>query len=218
MTALALLLVIEGAFLYAAHRSHWTVLRTHMVVNMLLIALFGGVMLPPLAGMTSNAGNVCYASAVAALYLIWRSTGWRSALGTSSVVFASLLMIYLVTHVMRGLLLGGTTLDGAYAVVIDASHRFTVASFVAFWLGQGIFIALLEQLQDMPMWLHYGIAVVAAQLADSAVFFLVAFGAEPAVIEIAAAGLVLKVVLGLAAIPMLAWLAGPPTRVVRDAL
>ena len=172
------------------------------LLNMVLITLFGGVLFN-WAGYTTNCGNVWYADVMLSQWLVMRRFGWRNGLRAATNTFAGLLMLLLMAAALQAAL-SKSMLDTAYGIVIDASRDFTVASFVAFWLGQGVFIAIYRATDRRSLWLCYAAAMVAAQAVDSAIFFPIAFGSFGiSLLNAALAGFAVKIGLGLLAMPAL---------------
>ena len=172
------------------------------LLNMVLITLFGGVLFN-WAGYTTNCGNVWYADVMLTQWLVMRRFGWRNGLRAAANTFAGLLMLLLMAASLQAAL-SDSALDTAYGMVIDASRDFTVASFMAFWLGQGVLLSIYRAYETRPIWLCYGVAIVAAQAVDSAVFFPVAFNSfDISLLNAALAGFAVKIGLGLLAMPLL---------------
>ena len=210
---LALLIIIAVAFTFVAWRAADRLgtdapLQLLSMLNMVLITLFGGVLFS-WADYSTNCGNVWYADVMLTQWLVMRRFGWRNGLRAAASTFVGLLMLLLITAVLQTQL-SDSPLDTAYGMVIDASRDFTVASFMAFWLGQGVLITIYRACDARPLWLCYGVAIAAAQAVDSAVFFPIAFSSfDISLLHAAAAGFVVKVGLGLLAIPALARIGVP---------
>lgn len=118
-----------------------------LVEALLAITTFGGVLVD-VFGFTSNVGNVFYAGVLAAQHLIIQRFGHKRGLNCILIVFASLVMWFLLGQALR--IVGGDSLPAAYTVMIDSSRRFVWASFIAFWCGQLMFIAFYRDKQ--PSW------------------------------------------------------------------
>ena len=205
---LSLLIIIAAVFTLIAWRAADRLetdapLQLLTLLNMVLVTLFGGVLFD-WAGYTTNCGNVWYADVMLTQWLVMRRFGWRNGLRAAASIFVGLLMLLLMAATLQAQL-SDSPLDRAYGVVIVASRNFTVASFMAFWLGQGVLIAIYRAYDKRRLWLCYGVAIVAAQAVDSAVFFPVAFNSfDISLLNAALAGFVVKIWLGLLAMPVLA--------------
>jgi uncharacterized integral membrane protein (TIGR00697 family) len=178
---------------------------------MLLITVYGGVMVE-VFGYSTNVGALCYASVLVAQFLLMEKHGWAKGANAALTIFGALMMFFLFTIGLSAML-GGSPLDTAYSLVIKNSHSFATASFVAFWLGQGVFVAVYKLLENKSVLCRYAIPMICAQIADTVVFFPIAFSMHPNMLEIAITGCFFKIAISLLVIPFL-----PEKRMVNNDL
>jgi len=202
MTPILLMTLLETAFLIAAaQKAGDGMLLRVVLVNMILITLFGSVLIT-VAGVTMNYGNIWYAAVFAAQALLLIRSGWKSAAYSAAATLASLGVVLGALWVMTSAS-GGETLRHVAVLAL----QFAAAGFAAFSIGQATLIIIWRRLKCRPLWMKYGTAMTAAQLVDSAIFFPIAFGTSPntdlgAVLELVATGCVLKIVLGWLSVPL----------------
>ena len=178
-------------------------LQKCIIICMVCITIFGGLMMDVGGGYRTNAGSVLYAGVLALQYIIMRRFGWEA--GTRCVIgtFVSLAMLAALMAVFAEFV-DHDPMGQAYRLVIEGARRITVASFVAFAVGQTLFVILYRKAQNAPMALGYVINIAIVQAVDSAIFFSIAFGFEGFGAGIMLSGYLVKVAIGLLMIPLLA--------------
>jgi uncharacterized PurR-regulated membrane protein YhhQ (DUF165 family) len=199
MMTMALMTGLEAGFLVvAAKQTGDGVLYRMVLVNMLLITLFGGIV-AVIRGVHVNYGDIWYVGVVAAQGLLLARSGWRAGaysvgatLGT--LVFAVLAMLIVST---------GHLVTPLWDVTVSAIN-FSAASFAAFAIGQAVMIATWRKMSDAPLWVRYGVSLTLCQLVDSAVFFPLAFwqGAPDDLLSLALGGCAIKAALGWLSVPL----------------
>lgn len=203
---LALLALVVCLFVGIAHeRSRRTrsegPLQNCALVCMVTITIFGGVMVD-VGSFRTNAGAVVYAAVLTLHYLIMRRFGWMAGMRCMIGTFLSLVMLTAIMTIMAEMVNPGQ-LGDAYTTVIETSRRVAVASFVAFALGQTLFVLFYRVAEHLPLAISYGANIVVVQALDSAVFFPIAFGFDDLFSGPMLPGYFLKVALGLSAVPLL---------------
>ncbi len=151
-----------------------------IVVNLLLVAVFGAKIIT-IFGLTTNAGNVFYASVFLATHFILekghRKNGvkiiWYGAV--FSILF-SLLSQFGVAF--TGISLSSTT-NGALSTLFSFSPRIVLASVLAYIFAQYVNVYLYVWFKEWTrgkfLWFRINSANIVAQLVDSLIFFSIAF-------------------------------------------
>lgn len=191
------LIVVEALLLWFALRSDGPYrTRGLIAVNMLLIALMASKWFE-IFGHVTNVANVFYATVVVAQAYIFSRYGLDSMVRTipmtlyALVVGVTLAYLTSLTPVVDGNIVEAT----AISTVAAFSLTVVAASFFAFIIGQAVLAVILG-------WVHlnktrYLLAIVAAQLVDSAVFFSIAFSNSGIVGDAMITGFLLKVAVSL---------------------
>ena len=176
-------------------------LQKCILVCMVLITIFSGVMLD-VGNYSTNAGSVLYAGVLSLQYLLMRRFGWEA--GQRCVVSTMIGMAMLTTTMaVMGELAGADQQGRAYALVIDSSRAVTAASFVAFAIGQSLLVMIYRAARCMPAAVSYGINIAVVQAVDSVIFYPIAFGFDGMGLAMLLPGYIIKVSLGLLAMPLL---------------
>ena len=205
VSILALIAILAAALFYAGTQRSSYKLRLYMVVCMVLTTITGAVLLPPIFGHVSNAGNIFYVGAVASHGVIFMRDGREEAARAIRGAFAALLLILAVVVVMDHMAVDGADIPAHTQALLNDIKHFAPASLGAFALSQLVLWSLMDRWWRKSIWIRYGLAVVLAQAVDSAIFFPVAFGADIVPLAgLALTGFAIKAVLGLLSVPLVA--------------
>lgn len=151
-----------------------------IVINLILVSIFGS-MLINVFGLQSNAGNIFYACVFLAVYFIIDREGKQPALKTiwlSGIAMVFFLVLAQLTAHFAGLdaTAGANT---AIKSVFNLSIRVSVASLLAYVFAQYINITVFEWIKAKThgkhLWLRANGANMVGQMADSLIFFSIAF-------------------------------------------
>lgn len=175
-------------------------LRSLIIVNLILISLFGSILIS-VVGYTTNMGNVLYTAISFALYLIIDKNGKETG---KRVIFTSLFMLLLFT-LLANTLNFSSSIPGEHGAILkqvfDANPRVLFASLLAFLMAQHFNVWLYVRLSSWRNgWFRTVTSNSLTQVIDSAIFFFVAFYAIVPlgqVLEIMTTGLAIKVLAGV---------------------
>ncbi len=205
-----LIIVLDILFVFICSRRNLEWLLGSILVNLLLIGIFG-VKLIEVFGFTTNIGNVFYASAFFATHFLLEKYGRTIAIRTiwDGVMFIAFfnIMSQLATHFIG--LPVSTEVNTAISNLFAFSIRIVLASIVGFIFAQYININIYEWLSNRTkrksVWLCSLGAISVSQLADSMLFFSIAFFdlAGPILLQMILIGWVIKVSVGIIGIPFL---------------
>ena len=151
-----------------------------IAMNLILISIFGGKFIN-IFGFVTNAGNVFYACVFLATHFLLERTSKENTLPT--IWFGAGAVFFFIVLSQLAVYFGATSptspLNAALGVVFALSPRIAFASILSYIFAQYINIALYswikEHTKDKFLWLRSNGANIVAQLADSAIFFTVAF-------------------------------------------
>ncbi len=207
--------LIDLGVVYLAYRYGREWVYATIIVNLLLISLFGAKLIT-VFGYVTNTGNVFYAAAFFAVYLL---LGRSIAEGVRGVWIGALSIAFFVVLVQGIILLDpipeSLEIARALDLLLASATRIAVASVIAFLIAQYVNILFFtfwnEQENGVHWWFRAVVVVMVAQLIDSVIFFSIAFlGTVPT--DIAAqsmiTGYLIKIAIGFAAVPIL-YLARP---------
>ncbi len=204
---LFLIAVVSLGFVLVGWRFGKERLYSVMVVFLILIALTGGKIIF-FFGHETNTGNIFYASVFLATYFLIERYGKREGMyaiwvGVIWVLFFSVLMYLTVA------LAGSSTtapLNKALADAFSPVSRVAFASLTSFAICQSINVYLYlyfkRRMHGSFLWLRANLSNAIAQVADSIIFFSIAFlGVVPpsGIFGIIATGLAIKIVYMMAA-------------------
>lgn len=206
VTGLLDLLIVLTAFRLGREWLYATI-----VVNLLLISLFGAKLID-VFGVATNSGNIFYASAFFATYLLIEhgstKDGMRAVwIGASAIIcFLGLSQLALMATSVQETARVSETMNQILAI----APRIALASVVAYVIAQYVNIVAYdswkERVGNPHWWMRAVCVMMGAQLVDSVIFFTVGFVGTVGggiVLESMLAGYVIKVIVGLAAIPLL---------------
>ena len=126
-----------------------------MLVQILFIGIFGNQEIT-VFGLTSNIGNLFYASVVFGMCLMMEIYGVEEARRTRNV-------------------LAGCVLAASLLGVVPVGSQILIASLAAFLAAQTVFIHLWERFRSRTIFLYNVGSSIATQAVDSIVFFPIAF-------------------------------------------
>jgi queuosine precursor transporter len=192
------------ASIYLANKVHITLVRAIIIANMIVIATPAALKEVSFFGLVSNATNLCYAAVFFGMSLIaTRAEGVKDAMTTVHAVFLTLVAFILVRLALAGLPIipGNEGVGELLNRVSTTNVQVMVASFLAFYISNSINIAVIMGKKfcgGLSLWKRKLIGNLSGQLADSAVFFPVAFygvlsGAT--IVQFAISGFLIKAVL-----------------------
>lgn len=198
----ALLFRLGKAGLYAA-----------IVVNLLLVSIWGGKLVNEF-GFITNSGNVFYACVFLATNLLTEHYGKKEGFRSIIVGFSALMLFMVMgqTTLQLNGLPQSQEIDTAMRALFENIPRLAFASMAAYLVSQFLGVTIYDYLRNRfhksHIWLRNAAAVFAGQFADSIIFFLIAFGgivSDSILLQAISAGFALKVLIGLISTPVLYW-------------
>lgn len=182
-----------------------------IVTNIILVSSFGALLIP-LFGLTTNAGNVFYASIFLVVQVMNEHYGRKAAFLSVWVGFGSLAMFVLLAQYSMRLTGAPDTgdLTASLQSVYSGVPRIALASMVAYLVSQSLNVWLFSYLRNKTqkrfLWLRSLLSSFSGQLVDSLLFFSIAFaftvsGSELA--EAMAVGFVVKMAVAIMGLPVL---------------
>ncbi len=172
--------------------------------NMVLISTFGAKLIE-VFGFVTNVGNVFYATTFFAIYLLFEHYDKESAWKGVWVGFLPIIVFVIMSQMTK-------TFDQALHSVFQFTPRIFLASICAYFISQYAnvftFSKIKEKTGERMLAVRAIGAVIIGQLIDSVIFFSVAFieiVSSTNLLEIMTVGYVMKVGVGLVAIPFLYW-------------
>ena len=196
--------LIDILFILVAARRGTTWLYGTIILNLVLVTIFGAKLIT-VFGLATNAGNVFYACVFLATHFILERHGRQE--GVKTVLFGVGLMV-LFTLMAQLATAFSESVPGDVAVM-SFPLRITFASILAYVFAQRINIAVYDWLKRRThgklLWLRSNGANIVGQLADSLLFFSIAFLDLPGSVLVQAilAGWLLKSLVVLAGTPFL---------------
>lgn len=197
---------------WLAARNGLSWLLSTIVLNLLLAGIFGFKLIS-FFGLTIDASGVFYAAVFLATHFIIEQSGKKE--GFKTIWYGALAVLFFVaTSKMIVLLVGlpvNDVANQALQVIFNPSVRVTLASILSYIFAQyinvAIFSSLKEKTKNKYLWLRSVSANVVAQLADSILFFSIAFFdlSGPALVRAIVAGWLLKSIVVLVGSPLLYW-------------
>lgn len=195
------LYLINIMFISGLYKLNKDAVLVGAVVNMCLIAVFAQRHLD-FFGFSSNIGNVFYAAVFFAFSLAaYHKDEFMEKL---HAIFGTVLIFALMGQVIQALPVHNQEVADALSVVTGTTIRIATASFLAFYVSNGINYVILN-MNKLALWHRKLIGNFTGQLVDSLIFFPVAFaGVLPAetVFGFTVSGLVIKVFLNAVDTPI----------------
>jgi uncharacterized integral membrane protein (TIGR00697 family) len=182
-----------------------------ILINLVLITILGSKTVIIL-GVTTNTGNVFYASIIYAIYLLLEHYDKKSAIqsiwfGTTFILFFLLMNEFTVTTTGSP---ATRTVDEAMRTLLQSVPRVSFASIAAFIPSQYLNIYLYEflrkRMNGARLWLRNIISLFVTEIVDSAIFFPIAFFgvlSHHTILEIMLTGFALKIFVGVLSTPFL---------------
>lgn len=202
--------IIDLTIVFVASRlgSKW--LFATIVINLLLISIFG-VKLIEVFGLVTNAGNVFYAAVFFATQLLIEGKKDSEAvqtipLGVIGVAFFTSMAFVASTF---SSFTPQDTVTQAINMLFPLSLRVVIASSISYLFAQYFTISLYRRLYKRyagkKLWLRSLVANVLGQLFDSCLFFTIAFATLPihSLVQAILAGWVIKTAVSLLGTPYL---------------
>jgi uncharacterized integral membrane protein (TIGR00697 family) len=206
ITAALDLCIVMAAFM----RGH-TWLYATIVINLLLITIFGAK-LEMIFGHITNVGNAYYACVFFAIYLLMEhGSPWDGAkaiwIGVGSVIaFAIFAQLTLLMQSAPPT----AALSALMTQVFSFTPRIALASLTAFICAQYLNVVLYvhwrEPIESTHWWLRMLVLIMTAQLVDSLIFFSIAFVgtvASSTVLDTVIFGYLIKVGIGIISTPLI---------------
>jgi uncharacterized integral membrane protein (TIGR00697 family) len=203
--------VIELFFLLYMLRLGKQGMMAVIVVNIILVSSFGALLIH-LFGVTTNAGNVFYATIFLAAQIMVERFGRPVAFRSIWVGFSALVLFVLMTQYTIRLVgaSDGSALTDSMQQVFSAVPRIAIASMCAYLVSQNLnvwlFAALRQKTGKRQLWLRTLLSSGIGQLVDSLLFFSIAFaGTIPngELTQALVAGFSIKMLMALIGIPVL---------------
>jgi queuosine precursor transporter len=203
--------VIELFFLLYMLRLGKQGLMAIIVVNVILVSCFGALLIQ-LFGLTTNAGNVFYATIFLAAQITVERFGRAVAFRSIWIGFSALVLFVLMTQ--YSIRLAGAPDNSALASAIQqtfaAVPRIAVASMCAYVVSQNLniwlFATLRQKTGKRKLWMRALLASGVGQLVDSILFFSIAFAgtmSNRALLQALLAGCVIKLFVAFISLPIL---------------
>jgi uncharacterized integral membrane protein (TIGR00697 family) len=203
--------VIELFFLLYMLRLGKQGVTAAIVVNIILVSCFGALLIQ-LFGLTTNAGNVFYATIFLATQIMVERFGRTAAFRSIWVGFSALVLFVLMTQYSIRLvgIPDNGTLAGSIQHTFSAVPRIAVASMCAYLVSQNLniwlFAALRQKTGKPKLWMRALLGSGAGQLVDSILFFSIAFAgtmSNSALFQALFAGFIIKLFVALLGMPVL---------------
>ena len=182
-----------------------------IVANVILVSSFGALLIP-LFGLTTNAGNVFYASVFLAVQVMTEHYGRKEAFRSVWVGFGALVLFVLLGQYSMHLTSGPGTeeLTSSLQTVFAGVPRVALASMVAYLAAQSLNVWLFDYLRQKThkrmLWLRALLSSFAGQLLDSLLFFSIAFAytlSGEQLLEAMAVGFAIKMLVAVLGLPVL---------------
>jgi uncharacterized integral membrane protein (TIGR00697 family) len=196
------LIDICAIFLAARKGSDW--LLGSIIANLILVGIFGAKLII-IFGFVTNAGNVFYACVFLATHFLLEWYGKK--LAEKTVIYGSIFIVFFLIMSQLAVQFKGIgsseSVNNAIYTLFAFSPRIFFASIMAYIFAQNINIFLYEwlkkQTKGKSLWLRSNAANIFGQLADSLIFFSIAFFDSPGLLLVSAiiAGWLVKVLVGL---------------------
>ncbi len=183
MTNISLLFiaaVIDLTVVFIAYRSGTKWLYATIIINLLLVSVFGTKLIS-VFGFITNAANVFYACSFFAVHLLLENKKDKEAVGT--IWFGVAFIVFFLAMALLIIRLSSFSstdpVSGALAFLFPLSVRIIMASLIAYvfsqYLNIKIYRYLSKKYNGKHLWFRSGLANIIAQLLDSSLFFTIAF-------------------------------------------
>jgi uncharacterized integral membrane protein (TIGR00697 family) len=208
---IVLMIVLDLFFVLCMVRFAKAGLTTAVVVNLMLVAIFGAKLISVFGGVT-NAGNIFYVAAGTAVAIVTEHHGRKEGYRLILAGFGSMLGFLVLSQL--AIQFSGIpeveAISGAMNSIFHLVPRVALASLVAYAISQYLNVTIFDRLHTIPglefLWRRTLIAGSLSQLVDSILFFTIAFAGlySPAVFfEIMLVGFLVKLVVVVCSVPFL---------------
>jgi queuosine precursor transporter len=201
--------ILGFTFIQVIFRLNKSFLFIAIVLNLILVSVFGAKLIS-LFGFVTNNGNVFYAAVFFATQLVVEHYGKKAAyrsvlLGASAIVFFMLMAQLTILKVGQPETM---QVDHAIQILFNTAPRVAAASLIAFCISQVVNVSLFSYLRQRTkgrlLYLRINVSNIVGQLADSLLFFTIAFlglVSTADFIQLMVVGYLIKVGLGLLSTP-----------------
>jgi uncharacterized integral membrane protein (TIGR00697 family) len=172
--------VFSVAFILIAWKLSKERLYSAIIVFLILISVVGSKIVE-FWGYETNTGNVFYASIFLATYFLIERYGKKEGVRSIWIGVIGVSFFIILANITVALIGASSTkpLNDAFTTAFGPSIRVAFASILAYILAQNINVYLYSHLKQKfdgrYLWLRANITNLLAQIADSALFFLIAF-------------------------------------------
>ncbi len=182
-----------------------------IVTNIILVSCFGALLIP-LFGLTTNAGNVFYASIFLTAQVVTEHYGRRAAYRSIAVGFGALVLFVLLAQYSIRLVgsPGSEQLANSMQTVFAGVPRIALASMVAYLFSQTLNIWLFDLLRrkmhKKALWFRAIASSTVGQIVDSVLFFAIAFAysiSNNQLLEAMTVGFLVKIAISILGVPIL---------------
>lgn len=203
--------LVELAFVVLSMRFGREGLFGFIVANIILVSTFGSELID-VFGLTTNAGNVFYASIFVAANILVEHYGGKVGYRSVWIGFTSLVLFVLMSQFVIRQLPVPNSADEAQAIrtLFSAVPRVALASMVAYLIAQNLNVWIFDRLRRRhgraKLWLRNIASSTTGQLVDSVIFFSIAFGglvSQAVLVQTILVGFALKAVIAVASTPVL---------------
>ncbi len=208
---LILIAALDLAFVLWMHHLGKEWLYASIVINLVLISIFGAKLIS-IFGFVTNSGNVFYASAFFATYLLVEHYGMRQGLKAvfMGVIFTPFFIVMSnLTANIAGMEQTGM-INGSMHTLFTLVPRVALASLVAYVVAQSFNVLIYATLKERDgkkfLWRRSLVSVLGAQFLDSIIFFSIAFlGIVPlsVIAQAMIVGFAVKAIVGITSTPLL---------------
>lgn len=180
-----------------------------ILINLIVVSIFGG-QLVNVSGWTTSIGSIFFVAITLTYFLMIERHGseWSQKTTWSSVFLV--LLLFILCELTIQLIPGDTSaIKNAIASVLAISSRITVATVFSFFVAQNFNLFIVEKLKAKwkknKLALQINLTNAATQVIACAIFFPLAFlgqAAPATVLHYAIVGLVLRIIIGIVATPL----------------
>lgn len=197
MKEILLFQMFEYLHLYVSHKVESLCVTAFVTANLLAIAVFGGSPITVL-GQTTNVGTIFYGNAMLGVLYVAMRLGKEFALGLLHKVFGAM-VLFTGVSIFIHFLPSALPSDSLLAVL---EPRIVTASYLAFYLGNGVLLATWDKFRVLGTFAGGFMAICFGQVVDSLIFYPIAFTSSPILLQSALFGLLLKIIIGVAGLPI----------------
>lgn len=205
------MMILDFTFVVVLSRAGREWLYATIGANMILIGTTGAKLVE-VFGVTTNVGNMFYASVFLALLILLETDGKAVAIRATWFGFTPLVMFTMLVQIAVALDAREQTyaLDAALRTVFQFAPRILLASVFAYFVSTFTAIEISAFIKETwgahRLWMRSAAAVIVGQAMDSVIFFSIAFlQVVPTAqfIQIMLSGYAIKAAAGLVGVPLL---------------